>query len=135
VKLTNQAATIATDAICSALNDGTLQLVNAAGVLLAELKFAHKAFKPAIDGLAQSYPLVSETNAPASGCASTYYACDPSGAPILVGTIGDDENKDHDMIMDSRHIAAGATVDVDSFTFSFPTLSHPGTHAGGEAVL
>jgi hypothetical protein len=116
MKLTKHAATAATDAICALLNNGHLRMFNAAGVLLAELKFAAHAFKPAIDGLAQSYPLISETNAPASGCATVYHACDPSGAPIFIGTIGDDA----DMSMDSPHIAAGATVAVDSITFSFP---------------
>jgi len=118
MKLTKHAATTATDAICALLNDGHLQMFNAAGVLLAELKFAHRAFKPAIDGLAQSYPLASETNAPASGCATVFHACDPSGAPIFTGTIG--EGDDADMVMDSPHIAAGATVAIDSVTFSFP---------------
>jgi hypothetical protein len=118
MKLANHALTTATDAICDLLNGGHLRMFNAAGVLLAEMKFASKAFKPAIDGLAQSYPLTSETNAPASGCATVFHACDPSGLPIFTGTIG--ESDDCDMVMDSPHIAAGATVQVDSITFSFP---------------
>lgn len=117
MNLSGFAASAATDAVCSLLNGGFLRIYNAAHVLLAELRFQQKAFYPAIDGLAKSRTPDPETNAPCSGMASTFYACDPSGAPVFSGTIGVHDYDD--MKMDDAYITAGAKVQTDGITYSF----------------
>lgn len=122
ITISNHAASAATDAVCSLLDGGSLRIFNRADVLLAELKFQPKAFRPAIDGLAASHPLIDEDNAKASGMAHNFIACDPAGAPIFSGLVGGtDENgiTAGDMVMDNPHIAAGARVQVDAVTFQF----------------
>lgn len=112
--LSKQAASAATDAVCDLLNNGSLKLFNDAGVLLAEPRFDSRAFKEAIDGLAESYPLEDDDNARASGEAKRFSACDTFGAVVYSGIVGDD------MKIDNPHIAAGARVQVERATFSFP---------------
>lgn len=114
MNLSKHAASVAVDSICSLLNGGSLKIYNAAGVLLAEPRFAKQAFKPSIDGLAESYPLIDDDNARASGQATSFKACDTSGGVIIFGNVGED------MEIDNPHIAAGARVDVRSLTLQFP---------------
>jgi hypothetical protein len=113
ITLSKHAASAATDAVCDLLNGGSLKIYNDAGVLLAEPRFEKRAFKVAIDGLAESYPLEDDDNASASGEAKRFSACDPAGDVIFSGTVGDD------LKMDNPHIAAGARVQGDRVTFSF----------------
>lgn len=120
IVISKHAASAATDAVCELLDGGSVKIFNGAGVLLAEPRFEKRAFKVAIDGLAESYQIEDEDNAIASGMATKFTACDPAGDTVFSGLIScGDEIAIGDMRMDSPHIAAGGRVKVDRITFSF----------------
>lgn len=126
-KLSNTAVNTGADAICPLLNNGYLRIYDGtqptnadtalgAQVLLAELRFNATAFGAAVAGVATANALTADTSANASGTASWFRALKSDGTTVVFdGSVG---IATADIVLNSVSVAAGAAVDVTSFTYT-----------------
>jgi hypothetical protein len=126
-KLSDVAANAETNAVCVLANNGFLRIYDGtqpatadtavgAQVLLAELTFGATAFGAASGGVATANAITQDSSANATGTATWMRVLQSNGTTVLfdgsVGTSGCNLN------LNSTAIAAGAAVQVTSFTFT-----------------
>ena len=115
---------LAADAACAAvttlLNGGSLRLLDAQGRALAELKFAARAFKRPLAGVAYAHPL-EPAEAVRSGEATGYECLTAAGAPRLRGHGGEAPGyggTKPELVLNSAEIRKGAEVSVETFQYT-----------------
>lgn len=84
---------------------------------LARLAFAEPAFKPAVDGVIEAYPLTPEDAAPGQGTARWFRCLTADGHPVVDGAIA---THDAPFLVSSTAILIGTRVTIDSFRLMEP---------------
>lgn len=124
--LSELAANAAVEALAGRLDGGSLRLYagpqpaapedEPPGALLAELRFAVRAFGPARSGRVTAHALAPERDAPAAGVARWFRCLTASGRAVLDGTAGAEGTEE--LVLGTAEIARGAEVYVDDFSLS-----------------
>lgn len=115
VRLADDAASAAADAVCAQLDNGVLEIYSQLGTLLARLRFGAPAFGTAVAGIAVSHPLEPEQDAPASGTATMFRAYRSDGRSIVFdGSVG---REGADLNLSSAQITAGVSVSLSAVTY------------------
>lgn len=109
--LSDDAASVAADAVCALLDGGFLRIRGAGAVLLAELEFSATAFLPAAAGVAVANAITKDST-PVKGEAA-YFECVASDGVTVVftGTISE-------LNPSTTIIEAGVEVSVVSFSYT-----------------
>lgn len=86
-------------------------------VKLASLRFADPGFADGVDGVATSFPITKESDAPAAGTA-TWYRCFEADHVTAVqdGSIGTTE--DFNLVLSSADIQLHSEVSIDGFVLA-----------------
>jgi hypothetical protein len=123
-KLSNHAATVAANAVTSLLDDGYLEIysgtqpVTADSIipvhrLVATLRFWHRAFAPAFNGVAAANQIVTRT-ADKSGTATWFRAVTMDWDEVFNGSVG---TSGCNLNLSTVDIEAGAEISISEFTY------------------
>jgi len=127
LKISNNAANIAADALKVRFNNGYLRIYQGtkpasaddgigASTLLAELRFAATAYASQVNGLITMNPLTKEDSAPTGGTAQWYRSLESDGTTAIGdGTCGVTGGT-FDLEMPTTTIVVGQEVTCSNFT-------------------
>lgn len=124
-RLSDRAANAEANAVAAILNGGLLRLYAGEqraepeaspgrAVLLAELRFAERAFCAASGGIAEANPFETGCLAVADGVATWFAAVAADGTAIFDGSVG---TREANLVLNDVEIREGDEIAVDEFRF------------------
>jgi len=128
LKVSDESANAACDAVVDLLNTGKLQIYDGAQaatadtavgaqVLLAELTFGNPAFGASAAGVATANAITKDSAANATGTAAWFRVLQSDDSKMFDGSVG---TAGCDLNLNSTAIQINAEVEVSSFTFTVP---------------
>lgn len=118
MRLSDVAANAEADASRALLDAGYLRLLHGERILV-EQRFASPAYRRAVGGVADAWPLRQVVAAVAEGIADTYRAYSADGQTLIEeGSVG--ESASADLVLDRSEVRLGALVSVTRLTYRVP---------------